>query len=119
MISIQTSNGIVKWQPGTLDETANIIFSYGRSAIFALILYLYKQDLIICYFQNEDGTPDHFFCADNQYWYDILGKHSIYETKFSNVVENISIGEIRQHINNGDEYLVYSIINEYVLKTFE
>lgn len=118
MITIQTDKGIVKWQPGILDETAKIIFSYGRSAVFALTLSLYKQNLIICCFQNEDGTPDHFFCCDNQYWYDILGKHSITETKFSNIAENISIDEIKQYINNGDEYLAYSVINEYVENIF-
>jgi hypothetical protein len=116
---VKTRYGDVKWQPGNLDNAAKIIFSYEHSATFALCLYLNKQDLTMCYFQNEDGIPEHFFCADNQYWYDILGKHSIYSTKFDNVIDNIDIEEIRQYINPGDEIFAYSVINKYLECTFE
>jgi len=120
MLSVRTSKGNVQWKLGSLDETAEMIFSYGYCAEFARTLYLKNSNLTISYYECEDGTPDHFFCSDGIYWYDILGKHSIDTIpKYRSVVEDIELDEVDQHIGDfNDCSLAESIISEYLERYF-
>lgn len=106
---IRTSQGYVRWLIGRLDEVAEIIFSYGYCASLARVLHLRNPALMICYYEGEDGTPDHF--------YDILGKHAI-ETMPRNrmIVEDIELDELDQYIDEGDNRLAEAVIDEYLKK---
>lgn len=112
--------GNVQWELGKLDETAEMIFCYGYCAEFARSLYLTNTKLMISYFECEDGTPDHFFCSDGIYWYDILGKHTMDTIpEYRSVVEGVELGELEQHIGDFNDCLLSeSIISEYLERYF-
>lgn len=116
MLRIETLAGPLHWNLGQLNETAETIFCYGYSAEFARSLYLRMLHLTICYFESEDRSPDHFFCSDGQFLYDILGRQEIASISRSRtIVENLSLQELEQHIPCYENCaLAESVIDEYL-----
>lgn len=123
---LRTNIGYVQFT-GKLDKNTEYIFSFGYCANFAKILSDNRDDLNLAYIQTNDEI-DHWFCvSDDEYIYDIMGKHchdDFYNIYNYSTDSSIHISPERDDIKfcklYQKEYDIYAkmIVKEYMEKWF-
>lgn len=119
MLSLRTSRGPVNWRIGDL-ATANDVFLYGYCSNFARLLFLRRPHLELCVVFDKQGSPDHYMCKDRDGCYlDISGRATESEVLAryeGEICDDIELDELEQNWDEEYDYLVESVMDEYLLE---